>query len=110
LNKYLIIIFLFCSILLSQSILHENVIQAIIGNEIELKIYVDSSEREISNAILMYKSESQHAYLEQNMIQTISNQFIVNIPANYVENSKIYYYFIVTFIDNGVISYPFDSA
>jgi len=110
LNKYLISIFLFCSILLSQSILHENVIQAIIGNEIELKIYVDSSEREISNAILMYKSESQHAYLEQNMIQTISNQFIVNIPANYVENSKIYYYFIVTFIDNGVISYPFDSA
>ena len=86
---HLIIIFSIYSFLFSQSIEHENVNQAINGNTIELKIYVDAPDRKISNALLMYRSETHQTFIEQSMNQLGGNQFIANIPGYIVEDSYI---------------------
>ncbi|MBT5077994.1 MAG: hypothetical protein HOM61_03705 [Candidatus Marinimicrobia bacterium] len=106
---YLIIIVSIYSFLFSQSIEHEKVNHAIQGNTIELKIYVDAPDREISKALLMYRSETHQTFLEQSMDELASNQFITNLPGYFVEESNISYFFVVTFIDGGLTSFPFQS-
>ncbi|MBC8311067.1 MAG: hypothetical protein H8E72_02070 [Candidatus Marinimicrobia bacterium] len=103
---HLIFTFIFYSFLFSQSIEHENVEHAINGNSVELKIYVDAHEREILSTFLMYRSESHQTFLEKSMDRLAGNQFISHIPGYIIEDSNIYYFFVVTFVDGGLLSYP----
>ena len=106
---YLIIIVSIYSSLFSQSIEHETVNHAIQGNAIELKIYVDAQDRNISNVLLMYRNETNQTFLEQMMDELAGNQFITNIPSYIVEDLNIHYFFVVTFSDGGLTSYPSDT-
>ena len=106
---YLIIIVSIYSSLFSQSIEHETVNHAIQGNAIELKIYVDAQDRKISNVLLMYRSETNQTFLEQMMDELAGNQFITNIPSYIIEGFNIHYFFVVTFVDGGLTSYPSDT-
>jgi hypothetical protein len=90
----------------SQSIEHEDIVYASSGNGVEVKIYVDAPDREISSTLLMYRSESQQTFLEKSMDPLGGNQFVAYIPGYFIEDSNIYYFFVVTFVDGGVISYP----
>jgi len=92
--------------LLSQSIEHEKVAHASNGNAVELKIYVHAPDREILSTLLMYRSDSHQTFLEQSMDQLGGNQFITHIPGYFIEDSNIYYFFVVTFVDGGLISHP----
>ena len=94
------------SILFSQSIEHEKVTHVLNGNSIELKIYVDSQDRKILSTLLMYRSEFHQTYVEKSMDRLGGNQFFTNIPGNIIDDSNIHYFFVVTFVDGGLVSYP----
>lgn len=108
--KILLIIYaVLISQIFTQSIEHERVTEAIHGNAIELNVFIDTPDREISNILLMYRSESHQTYLEKSMDHLMGNQYKTIIPSYFIENLNIYYFFVAEFVDGGLVSYPYDS-
>jgi len=109
LKIFIIISITIISHLFPQYIEHEEVREAISGKAIEMKVFIDVPDREISNVLLMYRSESHQTYLEQPMGYIGMNQFKTTIPGYFIEDFNIYYFFIAEFVDGGLVSYPYDS-
>ena len=102
-------IFLLFSILFSVTIDHDPVNISFERESISLEIYVDNLDREILEALLMYKIESQKTFIETSMNKLAGNRFDANIPAYFNLGENIQYFFVITFVDGGILSYPSNS-
>ena len=99
------ILLLLLNIVFSQIIQH-NPIKTSLSNElIDFNIFVDSN-REINKVSLMYKNIEQSQYLNKEMIRLGNNSFNCNITEHFSNKLDLNYFFIIEFIDGGVVSHP----
>ena len=104
------ILVLLISIAFSQSILHSPIDSSPSNQSINFSIFVDSNNREIDKASLMYKNINQTEYLSNEMNSIGNNNFQCIITDHFSNKLDINYFFIVEFKDGGMISHPIDNS
>ena len=91
----------------SQTILHKIVSESNLETDIIIDVLVNLESSKIKDLKLLYKTENQNNYLEQEMIHKGDNFYYGIIPSNHVITKKISYYILLELDNNQLYSFPY---
>ena len=105
---YKIFFFFFVTVgfLLPNVLDHQLNVDVTSGTPLELELYSDYNEEDISSIELFFKKNKQIVYLQKSMNKTADNFYGVTLPPELIVDGFIEYYFLIKLNNGEIVSLP----